>query len=72
MLIKPKDPEPSAEEALGIAMQKLTEQAAYVDKLEKKIEELENKLTLLKKEVFGVRLNTIGKTDPVDEYIKGE
>lgn len=43
MLIKPKDPEPSAEEALGIAMQKLTEQATYVDKLEKKIEELENK-----------------------------
>tara|TARA_R100000458_G_C8093286_1_gene123067 strand:- start:48 stop:206 length:159 start_codon:yes stop_codon:yes gene_type:complete len=40
MLIKPKNPDISAEEALGIAMQKLNEQAQYIDKLEKEIERL--------------------------------
>ena len=35
MLIKPKNPDISAEEALAIAMQKLNEQAQYIDKLEK-------------------------------------
>ena len=40
MLIKPKNPDISAEEALDIAMQKLNEQAQYIDKLEKKIESL--------------------------------
>lgn len=38
MLIKPKNPDISAEEALAIAMQKLNEQAQYIDKLEKEIE----------------------------------
>ena len=40
MLIKPKNPDISAEEALGVAMQKLNEQAQYIDKLEKEIESL--------------------------------
>jgi hypothetical protein len=40
MLIKPKNPDISAEEALDIAMQKLNEQAQYIDKLEKEIESL--------------------------------
>ncbi|MHA2280261.1 MAG: hypothetical protein ACXAC5_05330 [Promethearchaeota archaeon] len=40
--------------------------------LKKEVEELENKLSRLKKEIFGVRLDAIGKTDPVEEYLKGE
>jgi hypothetical protein len=40
--------------------------------LGKEVEELENKLSKLKKEIFGVRLDAIGKTDPVEEYLKGE
>tara|TARA_R100000654_G_scaffold25680_2_gene49222 strand:+ start:892 stop:1023 length:132 start_codon:yes stop_codon:yes gene_type:complete len=42
MLIKPNNPNISAEEALSIAMQKLNEQAQYIDKLEKEIERLKN------------------------------
>ena len=42
MLIKPKNPDISAEEALAIAMQKLNEQAQYIYKLEKEIERLKD------------------------------
>lgn len=42
MLIKPKNPNISAEQALAIAMQKLNEQAQYIDKLEKEIERLKD------------------------------
>jgi uncharacterized small protein (DUF1192 family) len=42
MLIKPKNPNISAEQALAIAMQKLNEQAQYIAKLEAEIERLKN------------------------------
>ena len=45
---------------------------AQVTNTNKEIEELKNKLEKLEKEIFGVRLDAIGKTDPVEEYIKGE
>tara|TARA_R100000322_G_C5273487_1_gene147718 strand:- start:43 stop:195 length:153 start_codon:yes stop_codon:yes gene_type:complete len=47
MLIKPKNPNISAEEALAIAMQKLNEQAQYIDKLEKEVDTLQTKVTAL-------------------------
>jgi len=47
MLIKPKNPDISAEEALAIAMQKLNEQAQYIDKLEKEVDTLQTKVTAL-------------------------
>lgn len=43
-----------------------------VANLNREIEELENRLSELKKEVFSIRLGAIGKTDPVDEYMENK
>lgn len=45
---------------------------AQIVNTNREVEELENKLIKLEKEIFGVRLDAIGKTDPVEKYIQGE
>jgi hypothetical protein len=45
---------------------------SQVMSLFREIRELENKVISQKKEIFEIRLDAIGRTDPIDEYIKGE
>ena len=60
------------QEAIELTKNLIALKKSQVVNANKEIEELENKLTKLEKEIFGIRLDAIGKTDPVEEYIKGE
>jgi ribosomal protein L29 len=60
------------QEEINLTKNLISIKKAQVINTNKEIEELNNKLEKLKKEIFEVRLDAIEKADPVEEYIKGE